>query len=164
MTKTIAYLDCFSGISGNMLLGALIDAGLSIDDLRADLARLPLKGYELKAERVTKRGIAATHVEVATGHEHAHRGIKDILQIIEQSTLPKEVTDCSRRIFTRLAEAEARVHGQPVDEVHFHEVGAVDAIIDIVGAVTGLDKLGVERVICSPLPVARGWVVGGCCR
>ena len=158
MTKTIAYLDCFSGISGNMLLGALIDAGLSIDDLRADLARLPLKGYELKAERVTKRGIAATHVEVATGHEHAHRGIKDILQIIEQSTLPKEVTDCSRRIFTRLAEAEARVHGQPVDEVHFHEVGAVDAIVDVVGACCGLHRLGIAEVHASPVPLGGGWV------
>jgi len=158
VTKTIAYLDCFSGISGNMLLGALIDAGLSVDDLRADLARLPLQGYQLKAERVTKRGIAATHVEVAVGHDHAHRGLKDVLKIIGESTLPREVMDCSRRIFTRLAEAEGRVHGLPADEIHFHEVGAVDAIVDVVGACCGLYRLGIVEVHASPVPLGGGWV------
>jgi hypothetical protein len=158
MSKTIAYLDCCSGISGNMLLGALIDAGLSLDDLRADLSRLPLQGYELKAERVTKGGIAATHLEVAADQEHAHRGLDDILQIISQSGLPKEVTDPARRIFTRLAEAEARVHDQPVDQVHFHEVGAVDAIVDVVGACCGLHRLGVSEVYASAVPLGGGWV------
>jgi hypothetical protein len=158
VTKTIAYLDCFSGISGNMLLGALIDAGLSVDDLRADLARLPLQGYQLKAERVTKRGITAIHVEVAVGHGHAHRGLQDVLKIIGDSTLPKGVTDPARLTFTRLAEAEGRVHGQPADEVHFHEVGAVDAIIDVVGACCGFHRLGIAEVYASPVPLGGGWV------
>lgn len=155
---TIAYLDCFSGVSGNMLLGALLDAGLALDDLKADLARLPLSGYEIRAERVTKRGISATHLTVEVTPEHADRGLRDVLAIIDQAGLPGAVSDRSRRIFTRLAEAEARVHGQPVEEVHFHEVGAVDAIVDVVGACCGLHRLGIERVSASPLPLGGGWV------
>ena len=155
---TIAYLDCFSGVSGNMLLGALLDAGLALDDLKADLARLPLSGYEIRAERVTKRGVSATHLAVEVSPEHAHRGLKDVIAIIDQAGLPSGVSDQSRRIFTRLAEAEARVHGQPVEEVHFHEVGAVDAIIDVVGACCGLHRLGIEQVSASPLPLGGGWV------
>ncbi|MCJ7750793.1 MAG: LarC family nickel insertion protein, partial [Armatimonadetes bacterium] len=154
----IAYLDCFSGISGDMLLGALVDAGLAIQDLRADLAKLPLSGYEVTAERVTKGGIAGTLVEVKTGHEHAHRGLADIVEIIGKADLPPKVSGPARRAFERLAEAEARVHGRSVEEVHFHEVGAVDAIVDIVGAFCGLHRLGIEEVYASPLPLGGGWV------
>jgi hypothetical protein len=155
---TICYLDCFSGISGDMLLGALIDSGLSLDDLRADLARLPLSGYAVRAERVIKGGVSATHLTVEVAEEHVHRGLGDIRNIIAQASLPPEVTDQARRIFTRLAEAEARVHGRSVEEVHFHEVGAVDAIIDVVGACCGLHRLGISQVHASPLPLGGGWV------
>jgi len=154
----IAYLDCFSGISGDMLLGALIDAGLSLDDLRADLSRLPLAGYEVTAETVTKRGIRATRVHVRAENSHSHRGLSHILEAIGEAGLPAEVGCPAGDAFRRLAEAEARVHGTTVDEVHFHEVGAVDAIVDIVGAFCGLYRLGVREVYASPLPLGGGWV------
>lgn len=154
----IAYLDCFSGISGDMLLGALVDVGLAVEDLRADLAKLPLEGYEVTAERVVKGSLSGTQVSVKTKHEHGHRGLSDILEIINGSELPAEVTLRARRIFERLAEAEARVHGRSVEEVHFHEVGAVDAIVDIVGACCGLHRLGLEKVYASALPLGGGWV------
>ncbi len=154
----IAYLDCFSGISGDMLLGTLVDVGLAVEDLRSDLARLPLTGYEVTAKRVKKNGLAGTLVSVKTEHEHAHRGLHDIIAIIEQAKLPAEVTQPARKTFERLAAAEARVHGHTVEEVHFHEVGAVDAIVDIVGAFAGLHRLGIEKVYASPLPLGGGWV------
>ena len=154
----IAYLDCFSGISGDMLLGALVDAGLSLEDLRADLSCLPLTGYEVRAERVTKRGLAATQVSVEVARDQAHRNLSDILAIIDRAGLPEAAAAPARQAFTRLAEAEARVHGRAVDEVHFHEVGAVDAIVDVVGACCGLHRLGVAEVHASPLPLGGGWV------
>jgi len=154
----IAYLDCFSGISGDMLLGALVDAGLALADLKADLALLPLGGYEVKAERLTRRGIGGTRVTVEVGGEHLHRGLNDILDIINRSDLADQVKEPARRIFARLAEAEARVHNCPVEGVHFHEVGAVDAIVDVVGACCGLHRMGITEVYASPLPLGGGWV------
>jgi hypothetical protein len=158
MLPVIAYLDCFSGISGDMLLGALVDVGLAITDLRADLSRMPLSGYEISAERVTKAGIAGTLVKVKAEESPPQRGLHDILAIIGAAELPAEVAGPARRTFERLAAAEARVHGTTVDEVHFHEVGAVDAIVDIVGAFCGLRRLGIEEVYASPLPLGGGWV------
>jgi uncharacterized protein (TIGR00299 family) protein len=154
----IAYLDCFSGISGDMLLGAMVDIGLSIGDLRADLSRLPLKRYEIAAERVTRGGIMGTLVTIKSEEAHVRRGLRDILALIGAADLPGEVISRAGRTFERLAAAEARVHGSTVDEVHFHEVGAVDAIVDIVGACCGLHRLGIERVHASPLPLGGGWV------
>ncbi len=154
----IAYLDCFSGISGDMLLGALIDAGLSLDDLRTDLSQLPLAGYEVTAERVAKQGIAGTKVRVSTEESHVHRGLADVLDIIASANLPPDVGQAAESAFRRLAEAEAHVHGTSVTEVHFHEVGAVDAIVDIVGAFCGLRRLGVTEVYASALPLGGGWV------
>ena len=154
----IAYLDCFSGISGDMLLGALVDAGLSLDDLRADLSQLPLTGYEVTAERVTKQGIAGTQVRVSTEESHVHRGLADVLEVISSANLPPDVGQAAESAFRRLAEAEAHVHGTSVTEVHFHEVGAVDAIVDIVGAFCGLRRLGVSDVYASALPLGGGWV------
>jgi len=154
----IAYFDCFSGISGDMLLGALVDAGLAIEDLRADLARLPLSGYEISATRVSKGGLAATLVSVKAEQAPAHRRLHDILDILARADLPGEVTHPARKVFERLAAAEARVHGHAVEEVHFHEVGAVDAIVDIVGAFCGLRRLGIEEVYASALPLGGGWV------
>ena len=154
----IAYLDSFSGISGDMLLGAMVDAGLSLDDLRGDLARLPLTGYEVRAERVTKQGLAGTKVTVEVEHAHAHRGLADILDLLAAADLPAEVQAGATRIFTRLAEAEAKVHGTSVEQVYFHEVGAVDAIVDVVGACCGLRRLEIEEVYASALPLGGGWV------
>lgn len=154
----IAYLDCFSGLSGDMLLGALVDAGLSLDELRADLSHLSLSGYEISAERVSKRGIYGTRVSVRAEASHEHRGLSDITAIITRAELPREVAARAVAVFTRLAEAEAAVHGHSVEEVHFHEVGAVDAIVDIVGALCGLRRLNVGKLYVSPLPLGGGWV------
>ena len=163
----IAYLDCFSGVSGDMLLGALLDAGLAESDLRRTLAGLDVHGYELAVERRTVSGFAATRVTVVCphyaheeGHGHHHLNhchLADIAALLDQSILPEPIRHRALAVFTRLAEAEASVHGVTVDRVHFHEVGAVDTIIDIVGTVAGLHHLGIERLVCSPLPMPRGW-------
>ncbi|HEY1011537.1 MAG TPA: nickel pincer cofactor biosynthesis protein LarC [Herpetosiphonaceae bacterium] len=154
----VAYFDCFSGISGDMTLGALIDAGLDADALRAELALLDLPGWELRAERVVRYHMAATHVRVVTEEQHAHRHLSDIAAILGRSKLPDGDKRRALAIFTRLAEAEAAVHGTTRDEVHFHEVGALDAIVDIVGAVIGLRLMGIERVFASALPPGGGWI------
>jgi hypothetical protein len=154
----IAYFDCFSGISGNMVLGALIDAGLEIEFLRRELAKLKLTGYKIETNRVLKRYIAATLVDVKTQEEGAERHLGDILDIIERSDLAVEVKGTSKAIFTKLAEAEAKVHGLDIGDIHFHEVGGLDAIVDIVGSVVGLRSLGIEEVYSSPLHLGTGFV------
>jgi len=210
----IAYFDCLSGISGNMTLGALLACGLDESVLLAELAKLPLEGWQLTAQPVRKRGISAIYVDVRDhghahedgqdhghthedgqdhghthedgqdhGHthepteEHAHRhgshqgehaggghihrhrrGLGEILRLIGASALSPRVKETAGAIFTRLGEAEAAVHGTTPDEVHFHEVGAVDAIVDIVGTAIGLEALGIDRVVASPLPLGRGWI------
>ena len=154
---TIAYLDCPSGVSGDMLLGALLDAGVTLDDLRALLGGLPLEGYTLEAAPVVRGALGATHARVVPTHEeHAHRRLSDVLAIIERGELPERVKRNAGPVFRRLAAAEARVHRVGIDEVHFHEVGAVDAIVDVVGVCAGLYLLGVEELYCSPLPLGRG--------
>ena len=155
----IAYFDCFSGISGDMTLGALVDAGVSIDALRAELARLDLPGYKIKAEKVTRSGVAATKVFVIVDNkEHGERNLADILKFIESSGLATAIKQKSGMIFKRLAEAEAKVHGTTVDKIHFHEVGAVDSIVDIVGSVIGMELLGISQVMTSPINVGSGSV------
>jgi uncharacterized protein (TIGR00299 family) protein len=153
----IAYLDCYSGISGDMLLGALLDAGLSIDTLRAELDLLAVEGWTLRAERVTRAGIAATkaHVELAEAPQ-PHRRLPDVLALISDSTLDAGDKQRASRVFERLADAEARVHGVDREAIEFHEVGAIDAIVDIVGSVVGLRLLGIELLYCSPLPAGGG--------
>ena len=153
-----AYLDCFSGISGNMFLGALVDAGLPEQVLRDAIAKIDLKGFSIKIKPVDKWGIRATHLDVDLTSKHHHRGLADILKLIRAAELPDAVKDKACLVFERLGKAEAKVHGMPLDKVHFHEVGAVDAIIDIVGTVFGFHYLGVERIYCSPLRVGRGFV------
>jgi len=158
MTR-IAYLDCASGISGDMLLGALIDAGLPVDALSAELAKLNVAGWTLRAEAVSRGGIAATLVRVDLAETpQPHRRLPDVLAIIEGSSMPAGDRERASAIFRRLAEAEARVHGTRPDEIDFHEVGALDAIIDVAGAVAGLRLLGVEALYCSPLPAGSGAV------
>ncbi len=156
------FLDCFAGISGNMLLGALLDAGAPKELLQAELAKLPLTGYELTVSRVDKGGISATYVEVEVDEAvQVHRNLADIVAIIEHSTLAPTVKEVSKSIFGRLAQAEAKVHGMPLDEIHFHEVGAVDSIIDIVGVAWALDYLQIEHIYASRLHVGNGFVK--CC-
>jgi len=155
---TIGYLDCFSGISGNMLLGAILDAGVSLEALKAELAKVPLQGYEIRAEEVLRRGFRGVHVEVAVDGHPTARKPADILRIIEGSSLDEETKARSAAVFRRLVSAEAAVHGADPDDTHLHEVGAVDAIVDVVGGVAGLRLLGVERLHCSALPAGGGSV------
>lgn len=153
-----AYFDCFSGISGNMILGALLDAGLELEALKEALAELGLSGYEIEARKVLKRYIAGTLVDVKVQEEGVERHLGDILDILEESSLPGEIKETCGKIFTRLAEAEARVHGLDVEDIHFHEVGGLDAIVDVVGSVVGLALLGVEEVYSSAVHLGTGFV------
>lgn len=151
-----AYFDCFSGISGDMTLGALVDAGCSIDLLRAKLRGLQVPGWEISSEKVWKNGMAATHVRVKAEDTHTHRSLTTILGILEKSDLDQQVKDRASAIFRKLGEAEAAVHDVAIDKIHFHEVGAIDAIVDIVGACIGFAELGFEKFVCSALNVGGG--------
>jgi len=153
-----AYFDCFSGISGDMTLGALVDAGCALDHLRAKLQGLRVPGWEISAEKVWKNGMGATHVRVKTEDAHTHRSLSTILGIIDKSALDVDVKARASAIFTKLGEAEASVHDVPIEKIHFHEVGAVDAIVDIVGASIGFAALGIETFSCSALNVGGGTV------
>ncbi|MFQ5858198.1 MAG: nickel pincer cofactor biosynthesis protein LarC [Anaerolineae bacterium] len=156
----LAYFDISAGISGDMTLGALVDAGLPIDVLHETIDALGLAGeVEITAEQVRKGTLVGTKVGVVCRTENVepHRHLEDILALINGSPLPASVREKAAAVFRRLGEAEARVHGIPVEEVHFHEVGALDAIVDIVGAVAGLHALGVTRVVSSPVPLSRGY-------
>ncbi len=154
----LAYLDCFSGISGDMTLGALIHLGVPLPWLRESIARLPLAGFDIAAADVEYNGIRAKRVEVHAGHEHPHRRYADIRMLIENSPLPDSAKGMALAMFKRLAEAEANVHGCRPDEVHFHEVGAVDAIVDVVGTALGFQHLGITETACAPVPTGRGFV------
>ena len=194
----IAYFDCFAGIAGDMVIGALLDAGLDFAFLEEELTKLGVSGYALRRTRVKRHHIVGTKFDVVLeqnvpfhshemrevaerqsghsddedkhhhagqeephdheSHPHVHRKLGDVMEIIERAGLSSQAKDRSIRIFTRLAEAEARMHDMPVDEVQFHEVGAVDAIVDIVGACIGIECLGIERVHASPIRVGRGTI------
>jgi uncharacterized protein (TIGR00299 family) protein len=151
-----AYFDCFSGISGDMTLGALVDAGCPLGLLRDELKGLDVPGWEISAEKVWKNGMAATHVSVSTEETQTHRSLTTILGVLEKSKLAAAVRERASAIFRRLGEAEAAVHDVPIEKIHFHEVGAVDAIVDIVGACIGFSALGIERFACSALNVGGG--------
>jgi pyridinium-3,5-bisthiocarboxylic acid mononucleotide nickel chelatase len=160
MTRTrTAYFDCFSGISGDMVLGALVDAGADLGGIEAELRRLGLEGWSISAEKVKRGAIAATHVKVETSEGHHHRGLGIILDRIDKAQLAPRAAERATRIFTRLAHAEAKVHAMPVEKVHFHEVGAVDSIIDIVGACVGFELLGLDDFACSAIDVGGGTVM-----
>jgi len=151
----VGYFDCFSGISGDMTLGALVDAGVDGRAIQEAVASLGLPG-ELSFETVRRGGFRATYARVVTPHEHAHRHWRHIEEIIDKGKLTPQQKDLATRIFLRLGEAEARVHGVDLSKIHFHEVGAVDSIIDIIGSAVGLDLLGVDRFEASPVPPGRG--------
>jgi uncharacterized protein (TIGR00299 family) protein len=154
-----AYFDCFSGISGDMTIGALVDAGASFEVLRDQLATLHVPGFDVSIEKVTKQGIAGTKFHV---HVHdpgtQHRRLRDIAAILHASGLEARIQERALGVFTRLAKAEATIHHTSIDQVHFHEVGAIDSIVDITGAVIALDLLDVRRVMASPVNVGAGFV------
>jgi uncharacterized protein (TIGR00299 family) protein len=152
----LAYFDCFSGISGDMTLGALVDAGVPIDHLRFELEGLAVPGWQISAEKVWKNGMSATHVKVNTEDTQTHRSLTTILGIFDESNLSAEVKTNAAAIFRKLGKTEASVHDVPLEKIHFHEVGAVDAIVDIVGACVGFAVLGIEKFACSPLNVGGG--------
>ncbi len=171
----LLYFDCFSGISGDMVLGALLDAGLPLDDLKRALGSLAMSGYEVSTARVLRAGVSATkfivHEErrprgapraspaLTTDHHHdPHRSLPEIFALIDRSALSAAGRDRAKALFHRLAEAEAAIHQMPVEHVHLHEVGALDSIIDIVGAVFALEWAGADRIVCSPLNVGGGMV------
>jgi hypothetical protein len=160
----LLYLDCFAGISGDMFLGALLDLGVSEERLRAELQKLPLSGYQISSRRVVKQNISATKFDVMEDQAPAlhksgeHRGYSDIVAMIDRSALSSTVKERAGRIFRRLGEAEAKIHGIPLEEVHFHEIGAVDSIVDIVGACIAVEALGVDEVQASPPKLGSGIV------
>jgi pyridinium-3,5-bisthiocarboxylic acid mononucleotide nickel chelatase len=155
----VLYYDCFSGISGDMNLGAMIDLGIDLSYLRSELGKLNLKGWDLYAEKAQRHGITGTKVTVKqTVHEHAHRHLSDIEKIIQGSTLAENVKQLSMKIFMKIATAEAAVHGIDIEEVHFHEVGAIDSIIDIAGAAICFIALNVGAVYVSEVELGSGFV------
>ena len=159
MSQRIAYFDCFSGASGDMLVGALLDAGLAFEALQEDIARLHLGAVRLTCTRQVRKGISGTKFDVLDeGHERPARNLQAIQEILGQADLPETVRQRSLQVFQRLAEAEARVHGTSVEHVHFHEVGAVDSLVDIVGFCAGLYRLEIAQVYASPLPTGGGKV------
>ena len=155
---TVAYFDCFSGISGDMVLGALVDLGLDIEDLAGALTSLDLEEFRLESREVMSYGLRGTKVDVVVPESVLVRTFNNIKDLIENSALPEAVKSVSLEIFMRIARAESVIHNKPVDQVHFHEVGAVDSIVDIVGAAYGMHALGIIEVFASPLPLGHGMI------
>ena len=155
----VAYFQAFSGASGDMFLGALVDAGWPVDDLVATLSKLQVRDYRVNVAQVMKGAVAATSVSFEIeGHDHAHRGLTDILAILDDSDLGDSVRDRASSMFKRLARVEARVHGETVEDIHFHEVGAIDSILDVVGAAAGLEWLDADEIVVSPINTGGGVV------
>ncbi|MFN0195589.1 MAG: nickel pincer cofactor biosynthesis protein LarC [Planctomycetaceae bacterium] len=155
----IAYLDCPTGISGDMTLAALIDAGVSVDALRAGIDSLGLPDVQLEVGTVMRGAFRGVSVKVVHPPQHVHRGLTEILELIDGATaISARQKESARRIFSTLASAEAKVHGTTLDRVHFHEVGAIDSIVDIVGTAIGFDLLGVDEIHASPIPTGRGMI------
>jgi uncharacterized protein (TIGR00299 family) protein len=154
----VGYFDCFAGVSGDMILGALVDAGLAGEVLQERLAALHLPDFKLNWRRVDKNGIGATKVDVVVADEVHERHLPQIEAIVRQSELAPKIKEQATAIFHRLGEVEAHIHGTTPDHVHLHELGGVDTIVDVVGTLVGLEALGVERVYASPLPMARGFI------
>jgi hypothetical protein len=156
---TIAYADCPSGLSGDMFLAACLDLGVPLETIESGLDALDLRGYSLKTWTEPKQGLMARRLEVLVEEkQHPHRAYRDIKALILAAALPAGVGAKAMSVFERLAEAEGRIHGLAMDEVHFHEVGAVDSIVDVVGVCLALNHLGVTRLVASPLPLGSGFV------
>ena len=153
-----AYIDCFSGISGDMFLAAMIDAGLDLEYLKKELKKLNLKGYEITAKKTHKNHITATKLSITVKEPQPHRHLKDINSIIDTSALDEDIKTTSKKIFQKLAEAESKIHNKDINSIHFHEVGAVDSILDIVGAIIAQKKLNIKKIYTSPLPLGTGFI------
>lgn len=157
----ILYLDCFSGISGDMTLGALVDAGADRAYIEDELSKIKLEPYSLEWKRVVKRGISALKLDVILDPEHPpkdHRHYSEIVKVIQKAEFNERVTALSLAIFEKIAIAEAKIHGTPIEKVHFHEVGAIDSIVDIVGVALAIDSLQIERIFASPVPLGSGTI------
>ncbi len=155
---SLLFLDTFAGISGDMVLGLLVDLGADPAAIEAELSKLPVTGWTLSCRREKRQGIEGMRCEVTCAEQHHHRTWADIDGMLAASALTAEVKDRARHIFRRIGEAEAKMHGIALESVHFHEVGALDSIVDVVGAAAGLHFLGVEETVCTPLPLSRGMV------
>ena len=159
VTLKSAYLHCIGGISGDMVLGALVDAGVPLDELDGALQSLRVGGYSLSARSERRGGVSGTLVLVdLDGPDDGRYGVRDFIRIVEDSSLAPGTVERACSIFRRLGEAEARAHGVSVEDVHLHELGSVDTLVDVVGAVVGLDLLGIDQLYCSPLPSGSGIV------
>ncbi len=154
----IAYFDCFSGVSGDMILGALLDAGLDIQELQSELGKLKISGYKIKTEKTARKGISGTKFSVDIIKQNARRRLKDIVEIADQSDLDDDIKDLSKKTFKELATVEAKLHGKSIEEIHFHEVGGLDSIIDVVGSFIGIKKLGIEATYSSKIHVGTGFL------
>ncbi|RKX60747.1 MAG: nickel pincer cofactor biosynthesis protein LarC [Thermodesulfobacteriota bacterium] len=153
-----AFLDCFSGISGDMFLGALIDAGWPEEELMSLPEKLGLENTAVEVQGVKRKGIKGIQVKVSGPGLHPFRNLQDVEAILERSDLEPGIIRLSLKVFNLLAQVEAKVHGCLLEEVHFHEIGAVDTLVDVVGAISGLNHFSVGKIYCSPIPVARGWI------
>ena len=154
----VAYFDCFSGISGDMILGALVDAGLDIRELESELGKLKISGYKVRAEKTARKGISGTKVSVNITEQNVERGLKDIIEIVERSELDDDIKGLSKKTFQELATIEAKIHGKGIEEIHLHEVGGLDSIIDVVGSFIGVKKLGIEAIYASKIHVGSGFI------
>ncbi|MFC1631328.1 nickel pincer cofactor biosynthesis protein LarC [Candidatus Omnitrophota bacterium] len=157
----VAYFDCFSGISGDMVLGALIDAGLNLQQLKAELKKLDLSGYRIKTEQVLRGGIAGTKFNITTVKQTQKRNLRDILRLIEKSGLDSEIKKLSKNTFTELARIESEIHRKDINQIHFHELGELDSIVEIIGAFIAIKKLGIERVYLSKIHIGNGFLKCG---
>ena len=154
-----AYFDCFSGIAGDMILGAFIDLGMDIDFFKKEIKKLNLKGYKIDVKKVKKDNIVASDLYIKVDEKQPHRTLKDINSLIDNSNLDCDVKNLSKKIFYNLAEAESKVHNISIEKIHFHEVGAVDSIIDIIGATIAMKYFRIKEVYCSSIPLGSGFVV-----
>jgi len=154
----IAYFDCFSGISGDMILGALIDAGLDIRELESELGMLKMSGYKIKAEKTARKGISGTKFSIDVIEQNVGRKLKDIVEIVDQSDLDDDIKDLSKKTFEELAMVEAKIHGKSIEEIHLHEVAGLDSIIDVIGSLIGIKKLGIEVTYSSKVHVGTGFL------
>jgi len=153
-----AYFDCYSGISGDMILGALIDLGLKENYIKKELKKIKISRYELKIDKIKKNNITGTNLTVKIKEKQKKRGFKEIQKLIDESNLEKDVKKISKQIFLKLATAESKIHNISIEKIHFHEVGAIDSIIDIIGAVIGFKKMQLSNIYCSHLPLGRGFI------
>jgi len=154
----IAYFDCFSGVSGDMILGALLDAGLDIQELESELGKLKISGYKIKTEQTARKGISGTKFSVDVIEQNARKRLKDIVEIADQSDLDDDIKDLSKKTFKELATVEAKLHGKSIEAIHFHEVGGLDSIIDVIGSFIGIKKLGIEATYSSKIHVGTGFL------